>query len=137
MSEPKIGYGTRFSIWFVGRIISAFVIAVVGSLGFLRRCEQKGSGSTDESVRGFCMGMGQESLLAKGAYKFIAILISSFVVAVLITIATIYVTGRQFSQLGTGEMWLLLVLYYLVAAVVTFLFVFYLKFAVKRGVQTQ
>ena len=77
----------------------------------------------------------QEGFLARSAYKFIAILISSFVVAILITIATIHIMGKQFSQLGTAEMWLLLVLYYVIAMAIAGLFLFYLKFAVRRGVQ--
>jgi len=77
----------------------------------------------------------QEGFLARSAYKFIAILISSFIVAILITIATIYIMGKSFSELGTGEMWLLLVLYYVIAMAVAGLFLFYLKFAVRRGVQ--
>lgn len=78
-----------------------------------------------------------ESFLARGAYKFITILISSFIVAMLITVATVYIMGKSFSQLGTGEMWLLLILYYVIAMAIAALFVFYLKFAVGRGVQVQ
>jgi FlaA1/EpsC-like NDP-sugar epimerase len=75
---------------------------------------------------------GDISLGQKAVLKFIGLVVTATVMVFLIVFATLQVYHKSWTELSTSELWVLMVLYAAIAAIISFVIVFFLRMELSR-----